>query len=213
MTPEGLILIIDDQPENLQMLSTTLREAGYQVAAANGGPTALRILDKRLPDLVLCDVVMPDMDGYEVCQRLKALPQGEDIPLMFLTAKTDSQAILRGFESGAVDYVTKPFNTGELLARVRTQLGLRQAHRTILDYSRRIETLCHHCDSVLQQAAYELRPVLANLLQRTEALERRSAALSPVALATELSLIQAQVQKLLKALEPLLEEIPDHESV
>ncbi len=204
---DGLILIVDDQPQNLQMLSTTLREAGYQVAAANSGQTALRILDKRQPDLVLCDVVMPEMDGYEVCRRLKELPHGQDIPLMFLTAKTDSQAIVRGFESGAVDYVTKPFNTSELLTRVQTQLELKQARRQILAYRRRIDALLGHHDEMLKLAAEKLKPSLDALLRQTENLERQCPALSPNKLALELQKIQADVRELLSALEPLFAQV------
>ncbi len=204
MTPEALILIVDDQPENLQMLSTTLREAAYQVAAANSGQTALRIFAKRLPDLVLCDVVMPDMDGYEVCLRLKALPQGQDIPLIFLTAKTDSQAILKGFESGAVDYVTKPFNTGELLARVRTQLELKQARQTILESASRLEELLRQKDSMLKLAAEELKSPLQNVFNQVSDLVRRSSSLSAEAMSSGLQAMQQQLGQILGRVDQLL---------
>ncbi|HEY9841845.1 MAG TPA: response regulator [Candidatus Obscuribacterales bacterium] len=201
---EQLILIVDDQPQNLQVLSTTLRQAGYQVAAANSGPTAIRILDRRQPDLVLCDVVMPGMDGYELCRRLKALPQGRDIPLMFVTARSDSQAIMEGFESGAVDFVLKPFNTPELLARVRTQLDLRQARLTILDYARRMDELAQS-DQELRSTAAELKANLEVLLQQVGELEKDSATLSQAELSGRLQAIQQQIGQVLDQFGPLLE--------
>ncbi|PKL77802.1 MAG: hypothetical protein CVV27_04545 [Candidatus Melainabacteria bacterium HGW-Melainabacteria-1] len=203
---ESLILIVDDQPQNLQMLSTTLREAGYHVAAANSGEAALRIFDRRLPALVLCDVVMPEMDGYEVCRRLKALPQGRDIPLVFLTARTDSQAILQGFECGAVDYVTKPFNTGELLSRVRTQIELRQARQLILDYARRMEALARHQDELLRQTSTELKDSLTAVLEQLSELEARSISLSPAETKAALQLVQGRIRQVLDRIESLLSQ-------
>lgn len=197
---EALILIVDDQPQNLQVLSTTLRQAGYQVAAATSGPTALRILDRRLPDLVLCDVMMPDMDGYEVCRRFKALPACSDIPLMFVTAITDATAIQQGFDSGAVDYVTKPFNTGELLARVRTQLELRQARLTILAYARQLDALTRQ-DPDCRQRLGDLEQALQELLARVERLERNAGGMSQLEIALDLRKIQQRIRELLQRFE------------
>ena len=123
------ILVVDDTPVNLQALSTILKEQGFQVSVATNGRQALELVARLRPDLILLDVMMPVMDGFETCHRLKAAPATKDIPVIFLTARTESTDIVKGFELGAVDYVAKPFNACELLARVNTHLTLDRLHR------------------------------------------------------------------------------------
>ena len=120
----GRILIVEDTPANIQTLSAILKEQGYQISVATNGRKALQVIERIRPDLVLMDVIMPEMDGYEACRQIKASPQWRDLPIIFLTAKTDTADIVKGFELGAVDYVSKPFNAHELLARVRTHLTI-----------------------------------------------------------------------------------------
>ena len=121
----GLILIVDDTPTNLDVISEALSDAGYTVAIATSGERALKQLERRSPDLILLDVMMPGIDGFETCVRLKANPKTCDIPVIFMTALSDSDSKMKGFEVGAVDYITKPFQEREVLARVRTHLQLR----------------------------------------------------------------------------------------
>jgi two-component system, sensor histidine kinase and response regulator len=118
--PRFTILIVDDIPQNIQVAATILRKEGYNVAFSTGGADALSRLESIKPDLILLDVMMPDMDGYEVCQRLKSQPETTHIPVIFLTALNEVDASVKGFELGAVDFVNKPFNPPELMARVRT---------------------------------------------------------------------------------------------
>ncbi len=118
------ILIVEDTPANIQALSAILKDHGYQISVATNGKQALQVLEKVRPDLVLMDVMMPEMDGYEACRQIKASPRWADLPIIFLTAKTETADIVRGFELGAVDYVGKPFNAHELLARVHTHLTI-----------------------------------------------------------------------------------------
>jgi len=120
------ILIVDDECNNIQLLGNILRKQGYEPEFATNGVEALEWANRRHFDLVLLDVVMPDIDGYEVCKRLKNNPATANTPVIFLTVKDDSESIVKGFETGSVDYVTKPFNTIELLARVKTHLAMRQ---------------------------------------------------------------------------------------
>ena len=122
-TPKARILIVDDSPANLQLLMGILAAQGYAVHPASEGELALRFVRSTLPDLILLDILMPEMDGYQVCQRLKA-DQRRDIPIIFLTAVTDPHDKAKGFQLGAVDYITKPFQTEEVLARVSTHLSL-----------------------------------------------------------------------------------------
>ena len=120
----GLILIVDDTPTNLDVISEALSDAGYNVAIATSGERALKQLERRLPDLILLDVMMPGIDGFETCQFLKANPKTCDIPVIFMTALADADSKIKGFEVGAVDYITKPFQEREVLARVKTHLQL-----------------------------------------------------------------------------------------
>ena len=123
------ILVIEDEPANIQTLSTLLKERGYQINIATNGRQAFEVLERIRPDLILLDIMMPEMDGFETCRRIKASTAWREIPIIFLTAKTDTADIVRGFELGAVDYVAKPFNAHELLARVNTHLTLDYLHR------------------------------------------------------------------------------------
>jgi signal transduction histidine kinase len=120
-----LILIIDDTPANLDVISDTLNDAGYEVAIAPSGERAFKQMQFQLPDLILLDVMMPVMDGFEVCQRLKAETHTKEIPIVFMTALSETESKTRGFDLGAVDYITKPFQEAEVVARIKTHLQLR----------------------------------------------------------------------------------------
>lgn len=122
-----LILVVDDMTQNLQILMSMLEKVGYGTSFATSGKQTLDRLTKVTPDLILLDLMMPDLDGLEVCKRLKADPNLQDIPVIFLTASHEPEKLLEAFKQGAVDYVTKPFKTAELLARVKTHLELKQA--------------------------------------------------------------------------------------
>ena len=121
------ILVVDDQPANIQLVGTVLGRLGYEIIPASDGPTALKRLALRPPDLILLDLLMPEMDGCEVCRRVRENPEWVDIPVIFLSAADDKDFIVRALEAGGVDYITKPFNHGELMTRVRTQLALKSA--------------------------------------------------------------------------------------
>ncbi len=167
MTDAPQILVIDDQLENIQLLHEVLKQAGYRVAGAKNGVQALALMPKIKPDLVLLDIVMPDMDGFEVCQALKALPDSHDIPIIFLTAKTNAEDILKAFEAGGVDYITKPFHHQELLARVHTHLTLKE--RTL-----QLEHLNKEKNRFLATASHDLRNPLANILTLTQLIKQAS---------------------------------------
>ncbi|HTY80355.1 MAG TPA: adenylate/guanylate cyclase domain-containing protein [Candidatus Bathyarchaeia archaeon] len=125
------ILVVDDTPANIQTVASILKGQGYQLSVATNGKQALDVIEKIRPDLILLDVMMPELDGFETCQRIKSTPAWQDIPIIFLTAKTDTADLVKGFEMGAVDYVGKPFNAHELLARVNTHLTVDQLRRSL----------------------------------------------------------------------------------
>src|SRR5438445_2942411 len=120
----GTILVVDDERTSLKVLVAVLTTQGYRVQSANSGETALEMVVAALPELVLLDIVMPGIDGFEVCRRLKACDQTSHIPVIFLSATTETEERVQGFKLGAVDFVAKPFQHSELLARVHTHLVL-----------------------------------------------------------------------------------------
>lgn len=125
------VLIIDDNNKNLQVLGSILNDANYKIAMAKDGKSGLKLAKKIIPDAILLDIMMPDMDGYEVCEQLKADEQVKEIPVLFITAKAETEDIVRGFEKGGVDYITKPFNKEELLIRLKTHIELKKAKELI----------------------------------------------------------------------------------
>ena len=137
--PAPSILVVDDQPINVQLLKRKLEREGIHVVAAYNGIEALDIVGKSKPDLILLDVMMPDMDGIEVCQRLQADEQTRGIPVIFITARTGKESKIEGLGVGAVDYITKPIDLDETLARVQTQLRFVAINRQMIDLQRRLE--------------------------------------------------------------------------
>lgn len=120
-----LILVVDDTPANLAVTSEVLTDAGFEVAIAKDGERAIKQAERNLPNLILLDIMMPGIDGFETCRRLKASPITQEIPIIFMTALSDTTDKVMGFNLGGVDYITKPFQEAELLARVKTHLKLR----------------------------------------------------------------------------------------
>ncbi|MBN1780582.1 hybrid sensor histidine kinase/response regulator [bacterium] len=128
-----LVLIVDDVPRNLQVLGSALKNDRIEIAAALNGRQALSILEKAKPDLILLDVMMPEMDGFETMKYIKENPETTDIPVIFLTARTEIEDVVKGLELGAVDYITKPFNRVELLTRVHNHLELKYSRDALRD--------------------------------------------------------------------------------
>jgi DNA-binding response OmpR family regulator len=146
-----LVLIVDDNPANVQVLGGILKEAGYLVSVVRSGAQALSWVEQGVPDLVLLDVMMPGMDGYETCRRLKVMDKMKPIPIIFLTARAETEDVVLGFEVGGVDYVTKPFQAAELLARIRTHLELKRAREEIATL-RGFIPICASCKSIRDDA-------------------------------------------------------------
>ncbi len=136
---KGDILIVDDQLTNLKVLTTILAGQGYQVQSAASGKLALEAAWKSPPDLILLDIMMPDMNGYEVCERLKADEQTRDVPIIFVTVLDETQDKAKAFAAGGVDYVTKPFRVQEVLARVEAQMALRAMRKQLEERNIQLE--------------------------------------------------------------------------
>ncbi len=153
---EYKILIVDDTPKNLQVLGNTLKQNNYKVEFAINGKSALDWVKKQKFDLILLDVMMPEMDGYEACEAIRKTKANNNIPIIFLTAKSESESIVKGFELGAQDYVTKPFNTSELLARVKTQLELKTSREKLESVNQWLEDEVKKRTLELEKANKEL---------------------------------------------------------
>ncbi len=150
------ILIVDDIPTNIQVLGSVLRKAGYEVAFTDNGQDAINKTKSNHYDLILLDIMMPSMDGFEVCSILKKMPDSKEIPIIFLTAKTDSDSLIKAFELGAVDYLTKPFKAAELLARVKTHISLKYTTEELVK-SNAVK------DKLFSIVAHDLRGPVGNL--------------------------------------------------
>ncbi|BAZ10667.1 response regulator receiver sensor signal transduction histidine kinase [Calothrix sp. NIES-4071] len=164
-----LILIIDDTPANLDVIYDTLNDAGYEVAIANSGERAFKQMQFQLPDLILLDVMMPVMDGFEVCRRLKTEPSTKEIPVIFMTALSDTESKTKGFDLGAVDYITKPFQEAEVVARIKTHLQLRYLTKNLEQQVTQrtgelVETLQELQSSHMQLIQNEKMSALGNLV-------------------------------------------------
>ena len=148
-----LILIADDTNFMRKILIKILEKAKYRIAVAKSGKDVLSFVEKRNPDLILLDIIMPEMDGIETCRRLKSNNNTNDIPIIFITAKTEIDDLVKGFEAGAVDYVKKPFNPLELLARVNVHIELKRAKKEI-ETLRGIIPICANCKNMRNDKGY-----------------------------------------------------------
>lgn len=158
---KAAILLVDDQPQNLRLLSELLEEQGYVVQQAINGSVALQAVSQYKPDLVLLDIYMPNLDGYGVCQQIKASPETADIPVIFISALDEAWDKVKAFSAGGSDYITKPFKVVEVLARVENQLKIRQLQQVLKRQNLR-----------LQQAIHELQR-LAAIDELTQVASRR----------------------------------------
>jgi len=170
-TSAGDVLVVDDTPANLQLLSGMLKERGYQVRPVPNGALALRAAESQTPDAILLDVTMPDMDGYEVCRRLKQNPQLRDVPVLFISALSEPLDKVRAFQVGGVDYVTKPFQIDEVQARIDTHVRLRrmrleleEKNRTIAASYEQLRELEQMRDTLSNMIAHDMRSPLSGVL-------------------------------------------------
>jgi len=162
------ILIVDDIPDNIQLLSHILNEQNFDISFSTSGKQALATIIFNPPNLILLDIAMPEMDGFQVCTELKKNPITAGIPIIFLTAKTQPEDIVKGFELGAVDYITKPFNTAELISRVNTHLNLKKAQDIIKQQNKELEELNATKDKFFSIIAHDLKNPFHTLIGFSE---------------------------------------------
>lgn len=160
------ILIVDDIPENLEILTNLLFTSGINVAIAENAEETFNSLKKKTPDLILLDINLPEVSGFEICEKIKSNPKTKNIPIIFLTAKVSTDDIVKGFELGAVDYITKPFNSVELLTRVQTHLNLKNSNNEI-------KTLSQSKDKFFSIVTRDLKSIFLNLTKISENLKKK----------------------------------------
>tara|TARA_R110000868_G_scaffold65534_9_gene195932 strand:+ start:807 stop:1865 length:1059 start_codon:yes stop_codon:yes gene_type:complete len=165
------ILVVDDVANNIQVAMNILREDNYELSYAMSGNDALALMRTQSFDLILLDVMMPDIDGFEVCKRIRMDLKHRDVPVIFLTARADVDSVVRGFELGGVDYIVKPFHAAELLARVRTHLELHTAKALLQKHNislrQKVELTERRLLSELEQTQLEMIHILTELMEFT----------------------------------------------
>ncbi len=171
---KGDILIVDDTPANLQVLSSMLKEQGFKVRPVPNGKIAIRAVEARIPDLILLDINMPEMNGYETCEHLKADERFADIPIVFLSALTDTEDKVRAFRAGGVDYVTKPFQFEEVMARVETHLRVSRMQKQLEAQFEGLKELEGMRDSLTHMIVHDLRSPLTGIVTSLQLLEMSS---------------------------------------
>lgn len=152
-----LILVVDDHPQNLRVAVSVLEESGFECALAMTGSEVVAFAESEQPDLILLDIMMPELDGYEVCRRLKANAATREIPVIFLTAKADSADLVRGFEAGGVDYVVKPFSHPELKSRVGVHVELKRSRDALKRYVAELEAKSCELEAALGELEHASR--------------------------------------------------------
>jgi two-component system sensor histidine kinase/response regulator len=168
---QGDILIVDDTPANLVLLSQILRARGYKVRPVPSGPLALDAAQAAPPDLVLLDVNLPEMSGYEVCERLKVSERTRDVPILFISALDNLDSKVKAFKAGGVDYITKPFQVEEVTARVATHLTLRQLQKQMQSINADLQTRNAELDTFAHTVAHDLKNALNTIMGHAELLE------------------------------------------
>jgi PleD family two-component response regulator len=149
------ILIIDDIASNIQVVANVLKKHNFNISYAQNGKTGIEKATQIDFDLILLDIMMPEMDGYEVCEQLKKDPKTKDVPVIFLTAKTTEDSLKKGFESGGVDFISKPFKTAELIARVNTHIQLKTVREILSKTNIRLQEANFSKDN-----CYQLLPMI-----------------------------------------------------
>ncbi len=207
---KGSILAVDDNPANLDLLFDLLGEAGYKVLFAKNGESAITRAQKTLPDLILLDVMMPGIDGFETCRQLKAHTVTQQIPIIFMTALKETMEKVRGFELGAVDYITKPIQPEEVLARVNTHLTIQRLQHDLLEKNQELSAALDREKELnvlksrfISMASHELRNPMTILQLSLDLLKRYHTRMPPEKQAKELE----NMEQTLKLMQNLLDEV------
>ncbi len=199
------MLIVDDNPQNLMVLGSILQKEGFKIAAAKDGKAAVELAHKVNPDMILMDIMMPEMDGYQATKILKSEERYQNVPIIFLSAKTEAEDIVEGFSAGGADYITKPFKKLELLIRVRHHLALRRSRQIIEEQTETLRKIIATRDKLFSIIAHDLRNPLVNIKMLITGLQQSKINLSPEKSERMMMLFSKSVDETYSMLENLLE--------
>ena len=199
------ILVVDDTPANLRLLSEILSKKGYRVREVLSGNLALKVADKEKPDLILLDIMMPDMDGFEVCRLIKENQNLNDVPIIFISALNNTNDIVRAFNAGAADYITKPFRAEEVKARVATHLKLYQQRRELLEQRIKLQNINAEKDKLFSIISHDLRGPFNGFLGLTGVLTEKLPELAQSEIQKIANSMQNSALNLFRLIENLLE--------
>lgn len=198
------ILVVDDTQQNVQVLTQMLRGKQYKVLAAFNGEDAIALLSRKTPDLILLDVMMPGMDGFETCREIRKESAYDDIPIIFLSALSDVEAKVKALESGGVDYITKPFQQLEVLARIELHLRLRRLELERQENVARLEKMNQEKDEVLGIISHDMRNPIGGIIGISNFL-RTDGPSDDKELVDMLTLIESSAERLLSLVNDLLD--------
>ncbi len=167
----GNILIVDDTPANIGVLHKTLEPIGHKIFISSSGLGALNFLENNIPDIILLDIMMPGMDGFEVCEKIIENERTKNIPIIFITAVSETDSIVKGFQLGALDYITKPFRQEEVIARVNTQLRLKKAMTELRGVNATLESMAYESSNSYSQLSDQLQAKIKSAQQIEEKLK------------------------------------------
>ncbi len=166
------ILIVDDNPNNIKIVALILRSLKYKIVIATNGEQAIDLVEQTRPDLILLDVMMPKMDGFEACSIIKSKEENANTPIIFITALNDTESLVKGFKAGGVDYITKPFNKDELISRVKTHLELKQTRDRLEKTTQHLSELNALKDKMFSVIGHDLRSPLSSVKMTLEFLSK-----------------------------------------
>ncbi|MBN2635007.1 MAG: hybrid sensor histidine kinase/response regulator [Prolixibacteraceae bacterium] len=168
MVETPTILVVDDNPDNIKIIALILRSLHYKIVIATSGAQAIEMVEHTHPDLILLDVMMPHLDGFETSRIIKSKPEYENIPIIFITALNDTESLVKGFQAGGVDYITKPFNRDELISRMRTHIDLKQTRDKLESATKHLEQLNTLKDTMFSVIGHDLRSPLSSVKMTLE---------------------------------------------
>lgn len=205
------ILIVDDTEPNVRLLAHVVKKEGYEAMAAFSGKDALALLEKRKPDIILLDIMMPEMDGFEVCERLKAHEDYKDIPVIFLSALSETDSKVQGFNVGGVDYITKPFQREEVLARIDLHVKLRRLQKELSnkveqlkEREETLQKLNEEKDELMRIVGHDFRNPVTGIMGLASFLQQNVQSTPPAQQEDMLGIIKGSGQKLLELVNGLL---------
>ena len=208
---KGVVLAVDDNPANLGLLFDVLDDSGFEVLVAQSGESALKRAEATLPEIVLLDIMMPDIDGFETCRRLKANEATRHIPVIFMTAVTGTADKVKGFELGAVDYITKPIQPEEVLSRVKTHLTIQRLQWELQEKNRKLavslekeQELNQLKSRFISLVSHEFKTPLTTIMLSSNLLKRYGARMPPEKQTEELHVIEKAVHHMNTLLEDVL---------